>query len=211
MGLLSLSLISCNSDDNSNTATEDDSAGFYALSEGNQWTYQYYSRITMTDEFELVDCSTIVEITGTSQINNETYFTVETTTTGSDAGSIPCDKNPSGTIRVRDSLGFLIDSDGAILYSRENTAPYLISENTWGDIYGELLLTSETIEVPAGTFDCLKLERFAILNDGSMSIGRENEYWSDGIGEVYETYSLVSASDHRWEKRLVSYDLASTN
>jgi len=209
VSLCSFVLFSCNSDDTSNALPVDEGVAFYALNVGNNWTYEYYMRNSSTSEFEQLDCVTQVEITGTTQISDHTYFIFETVTDGSVSNVFPCDVDPIGTRFLRDSLGYLVDSDGAILYSRENNAPYLISDNVWGDVYGELLVNPEVVEVSAGIFDCLSLERFAILEGGTLSNGREKVLYSDGIGKVYETYSADNTPEHRWERRLKTFTLTS--
>ncbi len=73
---------SCKKDDTSSEG-QSDIANFYAHQVGNTWTYNYYGRgVGSTDEFEDLNVTDIVLITETSEINGETYYTFQTTTTG---------------------------------------------------------------------------------------------------------------------------------
>lgn len=206
-------LISCDTDESDGIPPEDEGVAFYALNVGNYWTYKNYAREANSSEFQLLDCTTTVEIIGTTSFNGETYYTFETTNTGSESNSAPCSFDEQPIRHLRDSLGYLIDTEGAVLYSRESTAPYLISTNEWGDVYGELVSLQFSIEVEAGTFECANLKRFAILSDGTISQGEEQVLWSAGIGKIYETYSSVNNQNHRWDRRLSTYSVSndSTN
>ena len=75
-------------------------------------------------------------------------------------------------------------------------------------MYVVLLETEENITVEAGTFLCKQNEIYAILdNTGDIPPGRDRKYFSDEIGEIYRQYSTVSNPQHRWEKRLIEYEI----
>ncbi|PHS68066.1 MAG: hypothetical protein COB12_02290 [Flavobacterium sp.] len=145
----------------------------------------------------------------TTEIDGEAYFVFQSTTTGNENGFSIAPENGITTKNVRDSLGYLIalDHDHPILFSNENTDDYLIYNNTWGDVYGVLLGTEENITVEAGTFLCKQNEIYAIHETGDIFPGRDEIYFSDGIGEIYRQYSAVSTSQYRWEKRLIEYEI----
>jgi len=208
---LSLFFISCNNDDDSpqNEQEQEVVENFYALKIGNNWKYEYFRRVGQTDEFETFGVIEEVEIIETQIIDGETYFVFQSTTTGNENNFPPCaPENGISTKRKRDSLGYLIESDHHILFSNENAEDYLLSDNDWGNIYGVLIENLQDIDVPAGTFNCFENELYAIIDDtGEIAPGRDRIYFSDEIGEVYREYSAVNNPDHKWEKRLMSFEI----
>jgi len=204
----SLFFIACNNDDDAQNEQEIDDAGYFALKIGNNWTYEYFQRIGQTDDFETMGIIEAVLITETTDIDGETYFVFQSTTTGNDNGALDIPENGITTKNKRDSLGYFIEQNHHILFSNENLDDYLISENEWGDIYGVLLEGTEQVNVPAGTFLCNQNEIYALLApDGEISPGRDRVYFSDEKGEVFREYSGVGSDLHRWEKRLASFEI----
>jgi len=205
----SLFFIACNNDDDTSTEPEI-VENFYALKIGNNWTYEYFQRIGQTDDFETMGIIEEILITETTEIDGETYFVFQSTTTGNDNGTLDIPENGITTKNKRDSLGYLIalNQDHRILFSNENTEDYLLSDNEWGDVYGVLLEGTEQVNVPAGTFLCNQNEIYALLApDGEISPGRDRVYFSDEIGEIFRQYSGAGSALHRWEKRLTSFEI----
>jgi hypothetical protein len=205
----SILFISCNNDDD-NSSPPIEEANFYALMIGNSWGYEYFSRIGQTDEFESMGIVEDVLITETTEIDGETYFVFQSTTTGNINNSPFAPENGITSKSKRDSLGYLIvlDQDHHILFSNENTEEYLLSNNVWGDIYGVLIETEENITVESGTFLCKQNEIYAILSpNGEVSLGRSRAYYSNEIGEIFREISSVSNPQNSWEKRLVSFEI----
>ena len=119
--LFSVLFISCNNDDGSPTEEQELSEpNFYALNVGNSWRYEYFQRIDRTDEFESLNAFDDVTISGTSEINGNTYHNVETTTSGNDGASAFVPDNGTAITKLRDSLGYLIDENGIKYYSYLN-------------------------------------------------------------------------------------------
>lgn len=115
------------------------------------------------------------------------------------------------TYQVKDSLGFLVRLDQGILYSSIDTNEYLIEAAGFGDIFGQLLDGIENVTVSAGNFDCNVNESFVILNDGDTAPGRNNELYTDGIGQVLSRQSFVSDPQHAFEIRLINFDFPFSN
>lgn len=198
--------ISCNNDDDS-SAPPVEEANFYALTVGNTWTYEYFERDWSSGEFVTMDVVEEVLITETTEIEGEVFFTFQSTTTGENMTPISPEIGIT-TINKRDSLGYLINDEHSVLFSNENLNAYLISDNDWGNMYGELKEGFEDVEVEAGAFSTNRNEIYAILsNNGEISPGRDNKYYTEEIGEVYRTFSSVSNPEHSWEKRLISYNI----
>lgn len=201
-----LIFISCNNDDDSDPQI--DEANYYALKIGNNWKYEYFKRISQTDEFETEGVVEEVLITETSVINGETFFTFQSTTTGNDNGNSIYPENGITLNYKRDSLGYLIDSNYSILFSSDNLNDYLISENIWGDLYGVLKEETESIDVGAGSFIANRNEIYALLApNGDISPGRDNKYYTEEIGEIYRKYSSANNPEHNWEKRLLDFEI----
>ncbi len=198
-------MISCNKNDD----TPKEEQSFYALKTGNSWKYQYFQRIEQTDEFESLDAFDDVIITGTSEINGNTYYNFETTTSGNDGTNTSVPQNGVVLTKIRDSLGYLVDEAGIIYFSNINpNQEYLRKEGVGFDSYGLLKEGSENIEVPAGNFLCSVNEWFGKLEDGSKAPFRDYNIYSKEIGQIKTTYSFASVPLYRAEKILVSYDLS---
>lgn len=204
--IFSLIFISCNNDDDSDPQIEEEN--FYALKIGNNWKYEYFKRVGISDEFETIGIVEEVLITETSVNNGETFFTFQSTTTGNDNNHPCAPENGITLINKRDSLGYLIDSNHSILFSNESFDDYLISENIWGDLYGVLKEETQSIDVEAGSFIANRNEIYALLApNGDISPGRDNKYYTEEIGEIYRKYSGASNPVHTWEKRLMEFEI----
>lgn len=207
--------ISCSSDDNTSQEQQSEDPqpeepNFYGLKVGNTWTYEYFKRIGNTEEFETSNAFDEAKIVASSEIDGETFYTVETITTGNNnaPGCVP--PNGAAITKVRDSLGYLINDSGQILFSYEDGHEYLATITTHEvfDLYGILISGIEDIEVAAGTFPCLRNEVYGKFEDGTTSPGRNFIFYSDGIGEIKQTYNYAQNPLNFAEKRLISYEIS---
>ncbi|KAA3618417.1 MAG: hypothetical protein DWP94_14500 [Flavobacterium sp.] len=72
--LVSLIVISCNSDEGGDVQLpDDDTSSFYAFEIGNTWNYQYYSRYRPDEDFIPMDYFEENKIVGDTVINGETF------------------------------------------------------------------------------------------------------------------------------------------
>jgi hypothetical protein len=186
-----------------------DNSNFYALTVGNSWTYEFFRRVSDTDEFESIGVTEVVKIIDEVQIDGEIYYTIESTTTGNDNNYFPCNENGVELSRVRDSLGYLINGDGKILFSKLNTDIYLIESNANSpSVYGQMIDSLNNVSVAAGEFVCLPNRQFAINPSNSQEFpGNDYKFRADGVGEILRYYSFAFQTTHSWEKRLTSYSL----
>ncbi len=207
--ILSLFFISCNNDDDSSPEEQEVIENFYALKIGNTWKYEYFQRVMQTEEFESTGVIEEVLIIETTIIDGETYFVFQSTTTGNENNYVPCAPEYGvSTKNKRDSIGYLIESDHHIIFSKDNTEEYLISEHIWGNIYGVLMEETEGLNVPAGDFNCIENKIYAVQPEtGETYLGKDRTYFSDGVGEIFRENSTVSNPQHRWEKRLIEYEI----
>lgn len=208
--LSSFLFISCNEDDNSSEEQQIDNPNFYALTVGNTWTYEYFERVDNTDEFVTTNAFDEVKILSTSEINGNIYYNFETTTTGNDGAPVCVPPNGKAVEKLRDSLGYLVNDIGTKRFSNTNeNLEYLVvqRQNSFHNIYALLVPGSEIINVASVSFECLKNEKYAKLNDGVITPGRNLMHYADEIGQIKETYSSVNGPNHFAERRLVSYNI----
>lgn len=208
--LLLVAMVSCDkNDDTPQEEQELSEPNFYALNVGNSWRYEYFQRIDRTDEFESLDAFDDVTIIGTSEINGNTYYTFETTTTGSNNTSGMVPDNGTAITNLRDSLGYLINENGLKYFSYSNiNQEYLIRDSPNDtNIYGMLTDENTDLQVAAGDFECSVNEVYARFSDGSPLPSKDFYFYSKEIGQIKTTCSFVSDTLTRVEKRLVSYTI----
>ncbi|GAB5401270.1 MAG: hypothetical protein Aureis2KO_28550 [Aureisphaera sp.] len=200
---LSFCVISCNSDDTNNT--ENEQTNFFALSVGNTWEYDVSRYSESQDDYIPMDIVITNTISEQTIINGETYFTYSTTSEGSD-DCVHCIAD-IGNKTVRDSLGYLIDEQGLILFSKSETDDYLLSSNTWGDIFGTFVGGNIPISTPAGEFEAFQNDRYVVLPDGEQAPGTDSQHISENVGTVQKTIALVGQSQPLYLITLRSYTL----
>lgn len=201
---LSAILFSCSSDDSSGNLSEESS--FYSLQVGNYWKYQWNKTDAdgnPTEEWAIEE----ILVEEQTQINDETFFKLKITTIDEDGNCLLCQEDAVTYQWVRDSLGYLIDSENNIQFSSEDNSPILSSEDTWGNIYLQLQENETSTVVPAGTFSCLNNQIFAINQEGVEFPGRDDRFYAKEIGWVRYTFSGVTTDFQIAEKVLVEYQL----
>jgi hypothetical protein len=204
--VFSFLLVSCNKDDGDSTAQEQEvDAGFFALQVGNSWVYNYFWVDRDTGELTNAGGIETVEITDEEVIDGATIFTMRTTTVDENNTCGICNNDPVVITKVKDSVGYLVEVGGPILFSSVNRQDFLISSQEFGDIYRVLKPNEVLITVPAGQFVSLDNERYAIDPDGNRFDGQDNLYYADGIGEVRQTFSGTTILRIIFEKQLMSY------
>lgn len=212
--VLCLLVFACNSDDNIIPLEEEVAeeevvdGGFYGLKIGNTYNYLGYKRDgNMADDLmQLNGIEFTVTITDTVTLDGEKYYERTFLTTGNDPNLSVFPLNGESFDYVRDSIGYLIDSEGKILFSSRSTEDYLLVDADWGDVFGVLEAELIDLETPAGVITCNVNTVFAILEDtGETAPGRARRYYAEGIGFVTEHMGGVSNPVHYWETRLASY------
>ena len=205
---ISILLISCNKDDTSPQGQQVVEDNFFALKVGNSWIYNFFKPNNSTGVLENVGVQVEVEVIGETTIMENRYYTIQTTTIGNDNFECTlCEENGVSTLQVRDSLGYLIDGSGNILFSSENTQDYLVASYGWGDVYKVLRENEVLVTVPAGQFSCLLNEKYAINPDGDLFDGRALQYFSEGGGEIKRTFVAVTSGRLFFEKQLMSFNI----
>ncbi|MGY0391798.1 hypothetical protein ACW5R3_04430 [Bizionia sp. KMM 8389] len=205
--LLLTCVFSCSSDadDTLNTSNQSNDSGFYALKVGNWWVYKKFSRDNSNQTFEDTGVIDSVRITGTTEINGKTYFQLHTKTTGNESNNPIYGENGERTELVRDSLSYLIQDSGAIMFTYLDYNERVVSTNDWGNIYETSYPDEVSTTVPAGDFICAYSERYAKSPEGEQFPGLDVVNYAEGIGLVFYTYSFVTDANHVMESRLDSY------
>jgi len=199
-------LVSCNKDDGNTTPDEQEvDAGFFGLQVGNSWVYNYFWVDNETGELTNQGGVETVEITNEEVINGETIFTMSITTVDEDDTCGICNQNPLVITKVKDSVGYLVEVGGPILFSSVNTDDFLVSSLSFGDIFRVLKPVEVLVTVPAGQFVAKDNERYAVDPNGDRYDGQDNLYYAAGIGEVRQTISSVISLRILYEKQLMSY------
>ncbi len=203
--ILILSL-ACSSNDDANPQHNIPEESFFKFGAvGTFWYYKYFKRIENTDDFEFTGAETFLYYNGTTTINGLDYFILETETSHGDQHCSVCPVEGVITTYVRDSLGYLINLDGTILFSsQEINNEYLINELSQFSFFGKLLPGEESLNHELlGSLDCIINEVYAKSNsDGTIFPGKDYIYYSEIFGEILRKYSSINSEQHNWEKRL---------
>ncbi len=196
---------SCNNDDDAGTP-EPEEENFYALTVGNTWEYDYYKFNTQTEDFVLMDAALTKTITGTTEINGETFYNIQTVSTGT-FNCIFCNEEVQNEL-VRDSLGYQIYTTGTISFATEDETEYKMADQPFGEVFGKLVAGTSTVEVEAGTFATVRNINYVKFPSGELSVGVGQVLYADGIGMIKETASAISSPLPFGEIRLRSYTQA---
>ncbi|EDP98000.1 hypothetical protein U8527_18575 [Kordia algicida OT-1] len=213
LAFLALSIISCSNDDDTTPEPEE---SFYALKVGNSWVYDYLNRENpMADLFNGTNsmaATTVIDsvkIVGTEEIGGNTFYKFRIRTSGNDQNYPMCYSDGEHFQYYRDSLGYLVNQFGKVKFAVEgDTQEFLQREDQNFRYFMQLSEESEMVDTPSGTYDCFHMDFYLrSLGNNERSVGENNIYYQEGIGEVFSTISFASEALHRMERRLVSYDI----
>ena len=197
---------SCSNDDNSvNQEVQEDN--FYALRVGNSWVYKNYKYDINSQTYEDTGVVDQVSIVGMETISGVEYYKFRRLTTGNEEGITLCNPNGEHFEYLREQDGNLIWDTGEVKFTNSDYSVRTLDENDWGNIVEKLTEGSTTLNVEAGTFECIYSERYVILPDGEQAPALDTFYYSDGIGLIYDTSSFVSQETPSVIRRLESYDV----
>lgn len=181
---------------------------FYALRVDNSWVYHNYKYNELIQDYEFTGVIDSVFIEGTETRNNNLYYRFRTNTTGNENNVVFCNPNGISYELLRDSIGYLVNSNGILKFVHNNYNEHLITENSWGNIYLTLQEGINNIDVEAGLFTTLDSERYVRTPiNNSQLYGMDNIHYSDGYGLIFETFSFVNDSTQIIQRRLDSYDV----
>ena len=176
---------------------------------GNSWVYKNYT-IDSSGVQTILDRIDSMVITKDTIIGDNKYFVMEGT-------DYPAKSNWGILNILRDSLGYLVNENGAIIF-----AQYITSKtfNQFEKIYGKDTIFTKydkmerygnSVNVPAGSFDdVLNLKTYITLyknNDENFKYF-DNHLYAKGVGNILKTVRFLhEAQIKRFEKRLLRYHL----
>lgn len=181
------------------------------LAVGNKWVYEYVRIDTNGRETPIFSVDSVM-ITRDSVIRGHKYFVL----VGTDKiSSDPALINTPGIIGVyRDSLGYLANSHGKILFSETNfsdtfnTGVLMNNNDTIAFFSSMMMAPKDSVEVPAGKFKALDFQQIIYFPDPKIGGGFDYRYrdrmYADHVGLILRT-DLFSGSPSTVEKRLIRF------
>jgi hypothetical protein len=179
----------CQKEDNNQTNTAKETVNEYMpLAVGNYWVYQH----SLCDSGE-VNCEAVVTDTNKvikdTMIRGHLYYRID--------GWFLQRKS---TYFVRDSLDYLVDSSGTVIFTHTDTSSIFNQEIIKTDDGDTLYrwhyrLASELIgvEVAAGAFDCLDMRgHFTRLKEEHKIDHNMHKYYAKDVGVVKQTNFFAS-------------------
>lgn len=155
------------------------------LTVGNYWIYEVsnYNLSTSTGIVQMEQDT--MQVIGTATIRDQSYFQIEADSWG---GSIKKD-----TLYWRDSLDYIVDDAGIIIFSAEDLDRVLHTQEYLPNLRVDYIVKDSTFFelTPAGLFKCMNFQGL-IWRDGVLDSKRINNYYAENIGLVYQ--SIVFAS-----------------
>lgn len=201
--LAAILLTSCKKDEDSNPVTT--YPDYAPLTVGSYWIYANYSYDTAGVETDLHKEDSVV-VTHDTVINGRTYAVLE--------GSYYAGTPPWLVLgSFRDSLHYLVNEKGEILFSSQNFTDTLYQkiEYTWnGDtlyhLYYMMQNVAQAVSVPAGSFEVLDFQG-TINNPALPDPLITHDMYAEGIGKVLETRAFLSGYGG-FKRKLVRYHIA---
>jgi hypothetical protein len=186
--------------------------GYCSYTVGSYWIYQHVL-IDSNDVEQILTTTDTVSVVGDSIINGQTYFTLK-------GRLIPFSPLFGSQIigHVRDSLHYLVNSQGTILFSSQDFSTILSKDSTVSTNTGTTITNYyshkmkdvvDSVSLPAGTFKVLNYERTASSTNPAtnlfFSYKNNNQYYTKGVGKVLQ--SFVFSNKRYLEHRLLEYHI----
>lgn len=206
--VLLLSFVSCKDDDNNEE--ENQYPAYSQLKVGNYWVYEIY-RIDSAGAETLLDVQDSCYVEKDTLINNTKYFKV--------VKSYPYSKDWVSVSYQRDSLHYIVNSKGEILFSSQDFTSifkkdFLVTFEG-GDTICEVIkkMNDMLFVVKSSTasyYAYSAVEMFNMYPGWDKAGNPRYRYYmySENIGLVCETQPLFSADPNVYERRLIRYHVA---
>jgi len=192
---------SCKKDHCEETTNPSVNESYYPLTPGSYWTYQWYKVDTLENAELMEGKEDFIKIIGDTIINNNIYAIV--------ADSNSFETSNTNISYQRDSLGYLIDERGNILFSNSNfidTLDHFIQGSIY-EIHYRMDIPPAPITTPLNEFDCLNFKGEVTPFIPVVWDERDvNNYYSKGVGLVLESTFFFSSFDDM-ERRLIEYHI----
>lgn len=177
------------------------SNNYIPMSVGSYWIYHWYEVDTLGNETLLGNKIDTVQIIGDTTIQGHLYFIQEETFAFDTPGII--------TTFYRDSIGYLLNSEGEISFSSTNFTDTLHRvSNSIFEINYQMETGISEITTEAGSFECLNFQGtvipFGITVDWTER--KQNSYYSKGVGKIQES-TFYFNSPNELQRRLIEYHI----
>ncbi len=188
----SLLIFSCGKDDSISNNTDVIPESIMPLEVGNYWIYDIYIE-NENGQLQLSPISDSIYVDSVENINGENYYNLAGFLTG------------ETYVKVRDSLGYLVSSDGLILYSPNNDEGVISTQEipyqTSSFIYINYEMgDKEEVSVPAGTFEARRVIGNVDLSETDFNCDKLiSSHFVEGIGRIRD--QLFYLSDCRFTIR----------
>lgn len=181
---------------------------YLPLAIGNYWVYEHYRVDSLGVETLLPDIDSVY-VSRDTLIRNNQYFILEGRTI------------PYTRVQIlRDSLQYLVNEKGDILFSEKNfddilsTSLEITNDNdTILKSYSKMHLTNDPVVLSAGTFnDVLNFQADIYLDFYSVQTGQTklNNYYAPNVGRIQYSYLWAHSflnDGVRFELRLLRYNI----
>ena len=180
---------------------------------GNYWVYEHYKIDTLGNEI-LQSQTDSVSISRQMTKRGHTYFVFQGT-------YFPIYSEFKSILwALRDSSGYLIDTNGRILFAENDFRDSLDiiysqakpNEDTIITYVFQMRTVQNFVNLSAGTFSALNYHNLIYTHPtlnvpaGVPNPRSWNTYYSQGVGKILETYFYASQVDHN-ERRLLKYNV----
>lgn len=210
-------ILSCQKEDD--PINQENFPGFFTfkympLNVGNYWVYEHFQIDSLGNATSLEKFDSMA-ITRDSIIGDKKYFVLEGT-------NYPYGPPQEwGIIEIlRDSLGCLVNQNGAIRLSQYNFTDTLAKkietyqEDTLYAIYYKMEKCDHLVTVPAGSFEALNFRGELYnykLDTPKMDERYLNYYYAKDVGKIVHTWYYMGLTDYYCERRLIRYSLNEDN
>ena len=183
------------------------SINYTPLTIGNYWVYKNYSIDTLGNETILSGIDSVV-IDRDTIIRGKAYLVFEGT-------NYPIQARWGIVSILRDSLDYLVNEKGEILFSKNNLSDILHEEIRLGNtdtlytLRYQMENVNGSISVPAGTFNDVLNYKGTLYTYNSILVNNPrylNNYYVPDVGRIVSTWYYLS-SPTIFEKRLVNYNV----
>jgi len=185
---------------------------YYPLTIGSYWNFQSFRVDTNGVETDLNKADSVI-ITKDTIINGETYAVFEGT-------NYPFSQGNWGIVNIaRDSLGYMVNHLGTIIFSSNNFTDTLDSGvvhkttdiDTLFTYYTKMEEVNQPVSVPAGIFEVLNYKVTYTFPDYASQPDlywrSANKFFAPDVGQIFSMWFYAQQTEVT-ERRLTSYYIA---
>jgi len=202
-----LFLFSCKKDEIITVPQVEVKTGYFQASPGSYWIYDWFEIDSNGVETQLGILDTIQNI-GTTVLNNKTY--IERTSS--------CFAYKTANIFLRDSMGYVVNSSGEILYSYTDFSDTLTTGSIapLQVIWHKRMFDNVPVNVPVGSFTAIEANQhiydtinipYTLCGDPAVEL---SVMVAPGVGTVIKQsgyFSKLWSCESRLEGRLIDYHI----